>query len=90
MIPTRYRAPTRRGTPGWEIRNPNVEIRNKFETRMTETNLHRTTLPSGVAFQPFGIRICFGFRISSFEFSATSRPTDMDGLESPKKHFRWS
>src|SRR6267142_6897909 len=44
-----------------KIRNPKLEIRNKFEIRIVQ----RVRLQ----FSSFGIRICFDIRVSDFEFS---------------------
>jgi len=73
-----------------EIRNPNIEARNKFETRMTEKTLRQKLLVGGIISQPFDIRICFGFRISSFEFPGESFATDAADLEPRERKYRWS
>src|SRR5262245_5167839 len=52
-----------RGGAATKSRNPKVEIRNKSEIRMSQTH----SLVSC-----FGLRICFGFRFSCFEFLRTS------------------
>src|SRR5262249_35677434 len=51
---------------GLEIRNPNIEIRNKSEIRMTET----WNVRSRFGFWYFGFRVSFGFRYSDFGFGA--------------------
>src|SRR5581483_10488323 len=56
--------------PFGEIRNPKLEIRNKSQTR------RRKYETDALVFRAFffGIRICFGFRISVFGFSAMPSP----------------
>ena len=90
MNPTKLLSCSRLGALCREIRNPNIEARNKSETRMMGKNVHRAAHPSEVAFQPFDIRICFGFRISNFEFSATGCASAPVDLESRERIYRWS
>ena len=90
MNPTRCQSHFGRSMLRREIRNPNVEIRNKFETRMTEETLRRTLLAGGIGFQPFDIRACFGFRISDFEFFGGSCATGAADLESCEGEHQWS
>jgi hypothetical protein len=72
-----------------EIRNSNIEARNKSETRMTKETL-RPALAVAVFFPPFDIRIRFGFRNSDFGFSEAGCPTDSADLEPRERKYRWS
>src|SRR5579864_245118 len=54
-----------------QIRNPNLEIRNKFKTRMFKGLMLRLAHELGV-FWNFIIRICFDVRYSDFEISLIS------------------
>ena len=89
MKPTRHQTHFGRSLLRREIRNPNVEARNKFETRITEETL-RPALAAAVFFPPFDIRICFGFRNSDFGFSEASCPTNPVDLKSRERNYRWS
>ena len=58
-----------------KIRNPNIEIRNNIKIQISNDknipDTYTTSIGSSKSFE-FGIsviRICFGFRISSFEFT---------------------
>src|ERR1043166_5478065 len=54
------------GHSGQEIRNPNIETRNKFKMRKWESGKLRGAL--FVFFRYLNFPICFGFRISVFGF----------------------
>src|SRR5439155_8128818 len=59
---------------GFKIRNPNIEIRNKSEIRITKIRNVRALWFGFVS--NFDIRICFGFRYSDFGFA-------------PQQHIGW-
>ena len=53
---------------GKQIRNPKSEIRNKFQSLNPKSE---TVVPFEFWIWNFIFRICFGFRISDFEFNLT-------------------
>jgi hypothetical protein len=58
--------------PGSQIRNPKLEIRNKFEIQKAAENSKPSGCSAGTCFgfETFEFRICFGFRASDFGFRA--------------------
>jgi hypothetical protein len=58
------------------MRNPNLETRNKFENRNSNSLLARPLLSR------FEFRICFGFRYSSSKFRSTPMSRDLS-LKTP-------
>jgi len=59
-----------RMTNAKEIRNPNIEIRNKFEAENSNDGNYRS-----FEFSVFGFLVCFGFRFSYFGFPASFVPS---------------
>src|SRR5262249_48937447 len=53
-----------------QIRNPNIEIRNKNKTNSKSQILMSQTSHTGVS--NFELRVCFGFRYSDFGFFAAA------------------